>query len=76
LSVARRGYGKAETTTSWPLKAAVRSDWLAKSTLMLLAAPMGVFVESFLWMAVTVKPALLRAVRSLDPRLPVAWKFG
>lgn len=30
------------------------------------------FLESFLWMAVTVKPALLRAASILDPRLPVA----
>lgn len=73
LSVARRGYGMAETTTSWPLNAEVRSSSLLRSTLRLFAAPLGIFVESFLWTAVTVKPALLRAMRILDPRLPVAW---
>ena len=45
---------------------------MLRSTLMLFAAPSGVFLESFRWIAVTVKPALLRAARILDPRLPVA----
>jgi len=63
----------AETTTSWPLNAEVRSGSLLRSTLRLFAALLGTFVEFFLWTAVTVKPALLRAMRILEPRLPVAW---
>jgi hypothetical protein len=72
LSLAKRGFGRAETTTSWFLNAAVRADSLVRSTLILLAAPWAMFLESARWMAVTVKPALFKAVRILDPRFPVA----
>ena len=39
---------------------------------MLWVAPWATFVEVARWIAVTENPAVLRAARILDPRLPVA----
>ncbi len=75
LSVASLEDGRAEITTSMFLNAAVRSDSDNRSTLTDLAALGADFLESLRPTAVTVKPAVLRAVRILDPRVPVAWSL-
>ncbi len=74
LSDERRGFGRAETTTSISLKAEMRSDGDEKLTAIDLEAEGADFVESLRPMAVTVNPAVLRAVRILEPRLPVAYE--
>ncbi len=72
LSVASLGDGRAEITTSIFLKAEVRSDSDEKSTLTDLVVVGAGFLESLRPTAVTVKPAVLRAVKMLDPTVPVA----
>jgi hypothetical protein len=46
---------------------------LERSTLRDLEAVGAELVESARWIAVTVKPAVFRAARILEPRLPVAY---
>lgn len=52
----------------------MRSDGDEKLTAIDLEAEGADFVESLRPMAVTVNPAVLRAVRILEPRLPVAYE--
>lgn len=62
----------ALTMTSWPLKASARSFWEVRSTLRDLVDEGTLLVEFARWMAVTLKPAPVRAARTLEPRFPVA----
>ena len=73
FSVERRGFGTAETTTSWFRKAEVRAEREERSTFRDLEAVGAELVESARWIAVTVKPAVFKAARILEPRLPVAY---
>ena len=59
--------------TSWPFNADVRSSCDDRLTLIDLADSGTLFGESARWIAVTLKPAAVNAVKILDPRFPVAW---
>ncbi len=59
-------------TMSWFLKAEVSWGWEVRSILRDLTVLGGRAVEVGRWIAVTVKPTVVRAVRMWEPRFPVA----